>query len=75
MGIIRFLLNIYILLLIVDAILSYMPQLKSNDYVKKLRMITDFSCEPVRKLLPSDLPFDVSPLVIIVSIKIIELLW
>jgi len=59
----------------VDAILSYIPQLEENDYVKKLKMISDISCAPIRKLLPKDLPFDVSPLIVIIGIKIIEFLW
>ena len=72
---IRFVLNCYILLLIVDAILSYFPKYGLYPAVQKLRHLANLSCRPIRKYLPKDLPFDVSPLVVIILIRLAFVLW
>ena len=72
---IRTLLNIYIFVLIADAILSYFPQFRHQQVVLGIRQAADFTCRPVRRLLPPDLPFDFSPLIVILGIKLIEVLW
>jgi len=72
---IRFFLNLYIIVLIVDAILSFFPQLRHQQAVIYLRQAADFSCKPIRKLLPPDLPFDFSPIVVILAIQLIKALW
>lgn len=72
---IRSLLDLYILLLIVNAILSYFPKYGLYPVVQKINMAANFTCAPVRKYLPKDLPFDVSPLIVIFLIKLITVLW
>jgi YggT family protein len=76
---IRLLIDVYIGMIIVDAILSYFPQYKNKSWALKLRKVVDFSCAPIRRLLPPDLPFDFSPLVVILGIQLliflIQLLW
>lgn len=72
---IRTILDIYILVLIVDVILSYFPQWRHQQVVMGIRQAADFTCRPVRRLLPPDLPFDFSPLIVILGIKLIEVLW
>ena len=72
---IRFILKIYIYLIILDAIMSYFPQYQNRPWVKSLKQITDFTQNPIRKLLPADLPFDVAPLIVIFLLNLIMLLW
>ncbi len=69
---IRALIDLYILLLIVDVILSYLPQFKSHIVVVNIRKAANFTLAPVRKYLPQDLPFDISPIVVILLLKLAE---
>jgi YggT family protein len=72
---IRFILNLYIFVLIIDAILSFFPQMRNQQFVVYLRQAADVTCRPIRKLLPPDLPFDFSPIVVILAIQLIKALW
>ncbi len=72
---IRFLINIYIFLTILDVILSYFPQVQSYPWAKKLHKTTDFTQKPIRNILPPDLPFDFSPLIVIMVLYLIMALW
>lgn len=67
---IRAIIYLYMLLLVVDAVLSYVPSLKGHKAVRLLRKASDFTCAPIRKILPPDLPLDVSPLIVIVLLKL-----
>ena len=64
---IRFLINVYILILIIDAVVSYAPDLKRYPAVQWINKIANYSLKHVRKYMPSDLPFDPSPLVVILA--------
>tara|TARA_R110000868_G_scaffold175888_6_gene413129 strand:- start:4136 stop:4357 length:222 start_codon:yes stop_codon:yes gene_type:complete len=72
---IRVLIDFYKFLLIVDIILSYLPQYRHQPIVANIRRAADFTCAPVRRWLPKDLPFDFSPLIVIGVLIIVELLW
>lgn len=72
---IRFIIKIYIFVLIADMVLSYFPQLRHNVVVQYIRKAADFTEAPVRKLLPNDLPFDFSPLVVILLLNLFMALW
>jgi YggT family protein len=72
---IRFIIDIYILVLIGDAILSYIPSLQFHPLRKQVKRAADLSEAPVRKLLPPDLPFDPSPIIVIIILNIIKALW
>lgn len=72
---IRFVIRIYVYLIILDAILSYFPQFRNKNWLKTLRQITDVVQKPIRKLLPADLPFDVTPLIAIFLLNLLMLLW
>lgn len=72
---IRFLINIYIFIIIADAILSYLPQFRDQEAVKFIKKLADYSLEPVRKLLPKDIPIDASPIIVILGFNLIKLLW
>lgn len=77
---IRALFNLYILIIVIDIILKNLPQYKGHQWVKVIHQASEFSCKPVRKVLlnkvlPSDFPYDISGLVVILCLKIFEALW
>jgi YggT family protein len=72
---IRSIINIYILILIVDVILSYLPQYRQTSWGQKIKQIADFTCAPIRKFLPQEWPVDFSPLIVIILLKLVEVLW
>lgn len=74
-GIIEFLINIYILLVILDAIISYFPIFQTQVWVRNLKKVADYSCEPIRKILPKGMQYDFSPLVVVVILKLIIILF
>jgi len=73
--IIRPLLNLFLILLVVDAVLSYIPQVRQQAWAQKLKQGADLVLNPIRKFLPKDWPVDVSPLIVIIVVKLFELLW
>jgi YggT family protein len=72
---IRFIISLYIWLLIIDVVLSYLPQFRHQPWVKNIKKVADFSCAPIRKIMPPDLPFDFSPMVVIILLNFIMWLW
>jgi YggT family protein len=72
---IRLLIDIYIMMIIVDAILSYIPQTKEYKFTQYLRMITEFPQKPIRKQLPAGLAIDPSPLIVIIVLRLFVALW
>ncbi len=72
---IRALINLYILILIADVILSYLPQYRSTVWGQKIKKMADFTLSPIRRYLPPDLPFDISPLIVFLGLRMIMFLW
>ncbi len=72
---IRFLIDLYILILVVDVILSYLPQLREKDFALKIKKIADATCGPIRKHLMKDAPFDFSAIVVIFILNLLKVLW
>lgn len=72
---IRSLLDLYILLIIADVIISYFPSVKFQPWARNLHKIAEYTCRPIRKILPRDWPIDASPLIVILAINLIKLLW
>ncbi len=75
MGLGRLLLFIYALVIIVDSIVSYFPELANSQFFKFNRKLADFSLKPVRKMLSPDLPVDFSPVVVLILLYAIKELW
>lgn len=75
MMVIRTLLNLYTYALILDAIFSYFPDLNRYRWRRELKKICDYSCDPIRKKLPPHLPFDFSPILVILLINFLMFLW
>jgi YggT family protein len=72
---IRFLINIYTWIVLADVLLSYVPQYQNQQWAKTVKKIAGYSLNPVRKLLPSDLPFDFSPVVVLIILQLLPSLW
>lgn len=77
MGLIRIILNLYVYVIIIDTILSYIPNpsIVNSAPAQFIRKIADFTLKPVRKMLSSDLPVDISPAVVIIVIYVIKAVW
>lgn len=72
---IRFIIDLYIFCIIVDSVLSFFPQVRGVAAVQYLRKICDVTQRPIRKYLPNDLPFDLSPVIVIFLLLLIKALW
>jgi len=62
-------------IIIADALLSWFPQYSNHPLAKAIRQAAGYSLNPIRKILPNDLPFDLSPIIIIIIIQLIPSLW
>lgn len=71
MILIHYLLQIFIYVLIIDVILSYFPQLKSQEWARKLHQIADIPQKPIREMLPQGMPLDPTPMILIILIQIL----
>lgn len=72
---IRFLIYVYIGIIIADAILSYFPQYKNHPWAQVIRQAAEVTLKPVRKILPPDLPVDLSPIIVILGLNLLMALW
>ncbi|MBL7664911.1 MAG: YggT family protein [Bacteriovoracaceae bacterium] len=72
---IRLLLDIYAFIIILQIILSYVPAFRDQIWMFWLRKVCNFTQDPIRKILPPDLPFDFSAVVVVLIINIIKMLW
>jgi YggT family protein len=75
MMLIRTLLQLYIYVLVIDAILSYFPDLRQHNWRRQLKRAADLACDPIRKHLPTHLPIDLSPVLVILIIQLLFFLW
>lgn len=75
MGLIRLVINLYVLVLFASVILSYIPSLRHHPIVMKINQAADWTCKPIRKLLPPDLPFDFSPLIVFFLLRLVVFLF
>ncbi len=68
------LINIFILMVLVDAVISFVPNpnVQRHPVVIQLRKIVDVPQRPIRQLLPPNIPFDPSPLIIILLLRMVE---
>lgn len=72
---IRLVINLYILILILDTVLSYLPQFRHTNWATKIREVANLTLRPIRRYMPADMPFDFSPVVAIVLLKLLVALW
>ena len=72
---IRALIDLYIFILILNVILSYIPQARGHEVAIKIKRIADYSCSPIRKMLPQDSAFDFSTVLVIFGLNLLKFLW
>ena len=72
---IRFLIDVYVIVLVVDAVLSFLPEFKKYQAAQLIRRLSEPSCRIARRYLPSDLGFDISNFVVIVVLKLLTFFW
>lgn len=68
------LLDLYSLVLLASAILSWMNLSPDNPIVRVVHQLTEPVLEPVRKFLPSAGGFDISPLVVLIVLRVLKAL-
>jgi len=68
------LINIFILMVLADAVISFVPnpQVQRHPVVIQLRKMVDVPLRPIRQLLPPNIPFDPSPVIMILLLRMIE---
>ena len=69
------LIDIYMILIIVTAFLSWIPPLYDSRIGKFLRQFTEPSSEMVRKYIPPILGLDFSPVIVLVLCEVLKRLW
>jgi YggT family protein len=78
-GYIRFFIKLYAFLIMIDALLSFFPETMKHEWRRKIKRMSDYACDPVRRYLPNHLPFDFSSVLaiflIFVFIEIFTYLW
>jgi YggT family protein len=72
---IRFLIGFYTWIVLADVLLSYVPQYQNEQWALIIKKAAGFSVNPVRKLLPPDLPFDFSPVIVLIILQLLPSLW
>lgn len=65
-------LNILTFIIIADVLMSYVPDLRNQEWARTLHQIADVPQKPIRELLPKDLPLDPSPMIVMFIIQLIR---
>lgn len=67
------LIDIFVILIVIDSVMSFVPnpQLQRHPVVLQLRKIVDVPMRPIRQLLPPNIPFDPSPIIVILLLRMI----
>jgi uncharacterized protein YggT (Ycf19 family) len=65
--------EIFILLTVIDALISFAPRsnIHRHPLVMKLRLLVDIPQKPIRQMFPGNFPFDPSPLIVILGLRIL----
>ncbi|MFY7993891.1 MAG: YggT family protein [Bacteriovoracaceae bacterium] len=64
-------LQIFIYLTIIDAILSYFPELRSKNWYQQLHKIVEVPQKPIKQMLPPGMPLDPSPIIVIIVCQLL----
>ncbi len=71
-GFIRFVFELYTVILLVRVLLSWFQVDPYNPLVRLLYQLTEPLLAPIRRLLPSAGPFDFSPIVALILVMVVE---
>ena len=77
---ISFLIKLYMFIIVLDVILSYLPQLARYQVVQNLHSLANICLKPIRKFLRKNFPqamghLDLSPLILLVILQLVLALW
>ncbi len=65
------LLQLFIYITIIDALLSYVPQFRTQAWAQMIHKIADALQKPLRNLFPRDIPLDPSPIIVILLCQLL----
>lgn len=69
-----FIIIAYTFIIIADVILSFLPQYRYENWAIIVKKLADFALDPVRRILPADVPFDFSPMIVIIILQLLTAL-
>lgn len=73
---IRVLLIAYMVVLLIDFIFSFIPDLRNTKSGSFIHEWSSYICDPIRqKMPPEDYPVDFSPLIAITLLFLVRVLW
>lgn len=64
-------LQMFIYVIIVDVLLSWVPDVRRQKWAQTLHKIADAPQKPIREMLPQNMPLDPTPMIIIVLIQML----
>ncbi|WP_448584329.1 YggT family protein [Thermocrinis sp.] len=74
-GVLSLIINVLIVIVLVHAIGSWIPQIRESEFYKKLDSIVEPILRPIRNVLPSYSNVDFSPLVLLLILYLIKHLF
>ncbi|MDC0254607.1 YggT family protein [Bacteriovoracales bacterium] len=72
---VRLIVEAYIMVILADVVLSYLPQFNNAEWRVFIKKLADYTCKPIRSFMPQDMPFDLSPLVVMVLLQMVSSLF
>lgn len=64
-------LQLFIYVIIIDVLMSYFPQVRSQKWAETLHRIADAPQKPIREMLPKHMPLDPTPMILIILIQML----
>ncbi len=74
-GILSLIINVLIVLVLVHAIGSWIPQIRESEFYRKLDNIIEPILRPIRRVIPSYGGLDFSPLILLLILYLIKHLF
>ncbi|WP_448587197.1 YggT family protein [Thermocrinis sp.] len=74
-GLLSLIINALILLVLVHAIGSWVPQIRESEFYRKLDKLVEPMLRPIRNLIPSYAGLDFSPLILLMILYLIKHLF
>ncbi len=64
-------LQIFIYITIADIFLSWVPDMRRQPWAQKLHQFANVPQQPIRDLLPKDMPLDPAPMIVIILCQVL----
>ena len=62
-------------LIFIYVIMSFFPELREQSWARKFNKVMEIPLNPIRELLPKDMPLDPSPMILIMLIQMLKMLF